>query len=158
MAKPSIPPGTQFENAVRYSLKKIGFKHVAGGGDFRVGSYQVDACGGWDDTLLVFECTQSNRENATIHKRIPELRGESGELRRAFKHLPDYLHYSRFVFCIVTNNIGFTKGDHEIAAQKPEIHLIDFKQLQYYQDLAELIGRGALFNFLGELGVVELVP
>ena len=146
-------PGLQFENQVRGSLKRIGFEDVDGGPTFKIGGYQVDALGGWDDVLLIVECTQSSNPNASIHDLISEVRGKQSAIRRGFRKLEKYQHYNRFEFAIATKNISYTEGDKAISRQNPRVHLIDSQTLEYYQRLTTLIGRGSLFNLLGELGV-----
>ncbi len=146
-------PGLQFENQVRGHLKRIGFEDVDGGPTFRIGGYQVDACGGWDDVLLVVECTQSSSPAASIHARISEVRGKRTAIRQGFKKLEKYQHYKRLEFAIATKNISYTEGDREISRQNPRVHLIESQTLEYYQGLTSLIGRGSLFNLLGELEV-----
>lgn len=154
MAKGSGRAGLDFEAEVRGCFKRIGLKNVEGGPNFKVGDYQIDACGGWDDVLLVAECTQSTVEGATIHPRISELRGKQATIRKSMRNLDKYKTYKRFEFALVTKNIKHTSGDKQIASQKPQIHLIDFQTLKYYQSLASLIGtRGATFHLLGELGI-----
>ena len=153
MARASRSPGLQFENEVRRSFKLIGLKDVGGGPDFRIGEFQVDACGGWDDVFLIAECTQSGSGNASIHDLISEVRGKQQRIRHTLRNLEEYRHYRRFEFAIITRNISWTQGDKGLAAQRPRVHLIDSQHLSYYQHLSSLIGIGALFNFLGELGV-----
>lgn len=154
MAGRNVDAGHQFENEVRQSLKRIGFKDVAGGPDFKVGGHQLDACGGWDDILLVAECTQSGSGSASIHDLISEVRGKQPAIKQGFRRLERYEAYRRFQFAIITRDIRYTEGDCALALQKPLVHLIDCQVVNYYQRLASIIGpRGALFNFLGELRV-----
>jgi len=146
--------GLLFEDEVRHSLKRIGFRDVAGGPDFKVGNYQIDACGGWDDILIVAECTQSGGDGASVHDLISEVRGKQPGIKKAFRKTETYQHYKRFKFAIVTRNIKYTQGDWDIAFEPPRIHLLDFQILEYYQRLAQLVGQHtALFNLLGELEV-----
>jgi hypothetical protein len=61
----------RFENQVITSLKKLGFKDVNGGRDFRIGNIQVDTCGGHEDTLLIMECLiSSKRANKSVRQKI----------------------------------------------------------------------------------------
>jgi len=154
MAKKGISAGADFESWVRNAFKRIGFK-VAGGTDLRVGGHQIDCCAGWDDVLLVVECTQSGRDDASIRKRISEVRGKQGRIKAGFKRLEGYEIYTRFVFAIATN-IPITDSDRDLAKQRPPVHLIDEQWLTYYEDLQGTIDRGALFNLLGELEVEPL--
>lgn len=153
MAEPTRETaGAAFESWVRKAFKTIGFR-VDGGAHFRIGGHQVDCCAGWDDVLLVVECTQSETQSASLRPRISELRGKLTSLRSGFKRTRGYEVYSRFVFAIATN-ITPTEGESKLANQHPRIHLIDKQMLSYYERLAAVIRRSALFNLLGELGVV----
>ena len=157
MPRSAAATGLQFENKVRGSLKRIGFKDVDGGAKFVVGGFQVDAVGGWDDTLLIVEATQTSRTSASIRERIVQIRGKVGDLRRGFRESDSYIAYRRFEFALVTEGYDFSEADRQLAVSPdsgPKIHLIDDQVLQYYQRLAEVVGKpSAVFNFLGELGV-----
>lgn len=146
--------GAGFERKVRRSLKEIGFRHVDGGPSFTIGGFQVDACGGWDDVLLVIECTQSVSGNASIRNRISEVRGKIAAVRKGFRDSDYYRSYGRFIFILATDNIAHSKSDRAIAALDPRVYLVDYQVFDYYQQLAGLVGkRPALYNLLGELQV-----
>ena len=146
--------GVEFEKAVRGSLKRIGFKDVDGGPKFVVGGFQLDAVGGWDDVLLVVEATKTSSKNTAIRNRIAELKGKTSALRSAFKKSGTFSGYSRFEFALVTQGFSYSESDINLARTDPRIHLVDYQVLQYYVDLASVIGKQAsLFNLLGELDV-----
>ena len=146
--------GAGFERKVRRSLKEIGFRHVDGGPKFIIGGFQVDACGGWDDALLVIECTQSISGAASIRPRISELRGKTAAISKGFRESDNYRSYRRFVFALATDNIAHSDSDRAIAALDPRVHLLDYQVFDYYQELARLVGkRPALYNLLGELQI-----
>ena len=146
--------GTQFENKVRVSLRRIGFKDVDGGLDFIVGGFQVDVVGGWDNVLLVIEATQTQRKNASVRDRIVEVRGKMSNLRNGFGDLEAYRGYKRFEFALLTQGFEFSEADYKLASSLPRVHLIDYQVIEYYQQLAGIIGeQPSLFNLLGELGV-----
>ena len=154
MTTKKVPAGTQFENKVRGSLRRIGFKDVAGGPKFFIGGIQVDAVGGWDDVLLVIEATHTSKETKPIRNRILEFKGESNSLRKGFKESNAYRAYKRLEFAMVTKGYSFSKADQALAESPQKIHLLDYQFFEYYQKLAGLIGKQpSLFNLLGELGV-----
>jgi DGQHR domain-containing protein len=144
-------PGADFENRVRGAFKRIGFR-VEGGPAMRVGGHQIDCCAAWDDVLIVVECTQSTADRATLRNRISEVRGKQGAIKAGFRRLPEYRTFTRFVFAIATN-ISPNESDLQLAAQKQRIHILDDKFLQYYENLAAIVDRSALFNLLGDLEV-----
>ena len=124
MPATSTAAGVQFENKVRGSLKRVGFKDVDGGPKFTVGGYQVDAVGGWDDVLLVVEATQTTRKNASIRDEITAFRGKTGTLRRAFRESNAYSAYARFEFALVTQGYRFSENDKAVASDQQRIHLL----------------------------------
>ena len=149
MAAKRPPRGTQFENKVRGSLKRIGFRDVDGGNKFFIGGLQVDAVGGWDDVLLVVEARQTSRRRASIRDSIFELRGKTSTLRNGFRNSDSYRGYRRFEFALITQGYNYSVSDRTLAEEQPRIHLIDYQALDYYQKLARVIGKQpALFNLL----------
>lgn len=147
-------PGLQFENQVRGALKRIGLKDVDGGATFKIGGHQVDACGGWDDVLLIIECVQTERGDASIRDEITAWRGKIGDIRRGFRQLDSYKSYTRFEFAIASRNFRHTDADKALAVGTPKIHLIDWQLIDYYKELSSIIGQeSAVFNLLGELNV-----
>jgi len=103
--------GLDFEAEVIGGFKRIGLKNVDGGTNFKVGGHQIDACGGWDDVLLVAECMQSTVEGATIHPCISELRGKQAIIKKSIRNLDKYKTYKRFEFALVTKKIKHTPSD-----------------------------------------------
>ena len=104
--------------------------------------------------LLVIEATQTTRESASIRNRIVELRGKSSDFRRGFSKMEAYSAYSRFEFALVTQGYTYSDSDRTVANTQPRIHLLDYQVFEYYQSLANLIGKQpSLFNLLGELDV-----
>ena len=57
MTPPSYTAGQDFENQIRQTFKRIGFKDVDGGPSFTAGGHQIDVCGGWDDIYRCRPCT-----------------------------------------------------------------------------------------------------
>ena len=119
-----------------------------------MGNIQVDACGGWDDYLLIVECKTTQGDDRDIHAHISELRGKLPELRRGFRQMAPYRDYKRFGLALITENISFTEGDKVLASSAPQVHLLDFQVPKYYEDLSKHVGEhAALFNMLGDLNV-----
>ena len=78
----------EFESHTVGFLKRMGFEDVQGGGDFRVGNIQVDACGGHEDTLIVIECRSAGkRTGRSLKKDILEIRGRMPTLAKALMSL-----------------------------------------------------------------------
>ena len=154
MTKSGGGAGLDFENWARIAFKRLGFQDVGGGAAFVVGGHQVDCCAGWDDVLLVVACRQAIRENASIRDLIIDVRGKRSDIIRGFRKMPPYANYRRFEFAILSRNIRFAESHVELAdASRPKIHLLDEQFIEYYENLQTIIGDGAKFNVLGELGI-----
>ncbi len=153
MTTQSYTSEQEFENYILQSFKRIGFKDVDGGPNFIVGDHKIAVCGGWDDILIIAECTQSTNERSPIRDLISELRGKQPAIKQGFRHLDKYENYRRFQFVLITKGIVHNDTHRTFASKRPVIHLLDSQTIQYYQKLASQIGRGALFNLLGELKV-----
>ncbi len=144
----------RFEKQVIDWLKELGFKNVDGGRNFRMGDIQVDACGGHEDTLLVFECLMATkRSKQSVRKKIQALRGSIPILNKAFHRDDRYSKYRKLKYILITKNITHNEEDHEFAQQKPEIALWDKQLMDYYLRLGKTIGTHARYNLLGEIGI-----
>jgi len=144
--------GEEFEQRIRTFLETCGFRDVAGGRDFRLGD-QVDACGGYESTLVVVECrTTTPRVTRPILDDIRKLRGQASSIERAAKSDETYSKYSDFRFVVATN-FDVRETDLDEAQKEPRIYVWDPTFVEYYDELVERIGEYALFNLLGELGV-----
>ena len=144
----------RFEKQVIDWLKELGFKNVDGGRNFRVGDIQVDACGGHEDTLLVFECLMATkRSKQSVRKKIQVLRGNIPILNKAFHKDDTYSKYGKLKYILVTKNITHNEEDPRFAQQKPEISIWDEQLIDYYMRLSKTIGTHARYNLLGEIGI-----
>jgi DGQHR domain-containing protein len=144
----------RFENQVITSLKKLGFKDVNGGRDFRIGNIQVDTCGGHEDTLLIMECLiSSKRANKSVRQKIQIFRGNIPILSKAFHKDEKYGKYLKYKYILALKNINANEDDTNFALEKPQISIWDEQFLTYYTTLSNLIGGHARYNLLGEIGI-----
>lgn len=144
----------RFEKQVIDWLKDLGFKNVDGGRNFRVGGIQVDACGGHEDTLLVFECLMATkRSKQSVRRKIQTLRGSMPILNKALHKHSIYSKYTKPKYILLTKNIAHNEGDYKFAQEKPEISIWDEQLMDYYMKLSKIIGTHARYNLLGEIGV-----
>ena len=148
--------GIKFEADMRkaFDRKGLGLQDVGGGPTFIIGGHQIDFCAGWDDVLLVGECTQSKNPSTPLRNLILEVNGKKNAVRKGFKEREDYASYKQFEWLIFTKNIKHTDSEKQLAAEN-SIHLIDSEAIDYYVNLVGLIQQAnAARNFLGELGIM----
>ncbi|MBI4243598.1 MAG: DGQHR domain-containing protein [Planctomycetes bacterium] len=144
----------RFENQVIECLKKLGFKDINGGRNFRIGDIQVDACGGHEDTLLVIECLVSSKKAIkSVRQKIQIFRGNIPILSKAFHKHETYGKYLKNKYILAVKNINLNEEDKNFAEEKPQVYIWDEQLLSYYTALSTLIGTHARYNLLGEIGV-----
>ncbi|TET89614.1 MAG: DGQHR domain-containing protein [Methanomassiliicoccales archaeon] len=144
----------KYEAEVRKFLKTLGFKHVDGGEKFKLGGVQIDACGGFDDTLLIIDChTTFEERRKSIRAKIIELRGIRETVRRGLKKRPPYQKYKKIKLILSTKNIIISNRDKKFASQAPQVFLWTKDHIDYYRRLYEKIGEYARMELLGEIGV-----
>jgi len=62
-------------------LNKLGFKDIDVGKNFLIGRRQVDACGCYEDTILIIECTTQK----DINSKIDNFRGKISNKIKGFQ-------------------------------------------------------------------------
>ncbi len=143
-----------FEKNIKDFLIHLGFQDV-GGGD-KIGGVQVDAYGGYGNSLLIIEC-KTKRElgkKKELHNVISEVRGEyQSSVKRGFRANVKYQKYENFNLVVAVKNIVVTNADREFANQSPRVYIWDDNFLDYYKDLVSKINQYAKFNMLGDMNV-----
>lgn len=79
----------KLEKDVIRLLEEFQFKDVNGGRNFKIINTQVDACGGFEDYLLVLECysKKKNNEEEDIREKLKIFRGDLDCIRHAVNRL-----------------------------------------------------------------------
>src|SRR3989344_2754021 len=109
--------GTKFEKDIITLLKELEFSDVDGArDDFIFGGVQVDAVAGWEDVLLVFECTtKKNLGKKDLSEKISSFRGKMSLIRSGLLVDSTYKHYKKIWFILATKNIEIRKVDIDLA-------------------------------------------
>jgi DGQHR domain-containing protein len=154
MARKSVQRvAEEFEQNVISFLKNIGFQDVSGGRNFSFGGVQVDACGGFEGTLLIVECTiASEQKTKSLLQKIREFRGTFDRIKDGVSKDPLYKKYTDFRFAMAIN-FDPRISDKDEADKDPTVYLWDKGFMEYYEDLRRKIGEYAKFNLLGEMNV-----
>ena len=137
-------------------LEDLGLQDVDGarGEKFQLGGHQIDACGGFSDTLLVIECkTHQELKKTTVRAVINEMRGKRAAINSGASKDPIYKKYNRFFHMLIGQNYQFPLSDKAHALTGSKIILKDDSFHDYYRELYKKIGRYAKFDLLGELGI-----
>ncbi|MBI3159578.1 MAG: DGQHR domain-containing protein [Chloroflexi bacterium] len=137
------------KDAIRL-LKKLGFEHVNGGTDFKIGGRQIDACGGHEKTLLILECTTQQE----LGTKIDEFSGKLGEVIRGFKSHAYYRTYSKFKPIMIIDDREIQQTLLEKANKKtPKITIWNRNYLSYYETLQKSVKEFAKYGVLADLDI-----
>ena len=129
-----------FENKIQTFLKKLKLKDINGGRNFKIGDIQIDACGGYEDTLLIVECkAKSKKETQSIRTKMQKFRGDIPIITSALKKHETYKKYSKYKYVMACKNIEIKETDESFSKEHPRIYIWDDNFIEYYKKLNELI-------------------
>jgi DGQHR domain-containing protein len=144
-----------FENDVRTFLTEYGFLDVSGGSKFKIGGFQVDACGGVDDYLLIVDATLTK---SNVSRKITEMRGKlsqfkSFEVQNDGVELNQYKKYKEIILVVATKSIINDETHQKSVSYDPIVNVWDKQFFDYYRELRRLLKGYSRFQLLGELRV-----
>lgn len=151
------PP--EFEERFRRLLQTMGLTDIDGGPTFVLGGHQVDACGGIEDHLIVFDCTIRKGTRATAKRlrgKIEQWRGKFSTLREGVRSHSVYSKYRHLTVAIAANasvaesDITYAKGG------TPSIPILSRQNLDYLSEIADDVGPYSRFRLASLLG--EKIP
>jgi DNA sulfur modification protein DndB len=144
----------EFEVRVRSFLETLGLSDVQGGPGFKLGENQIDACAGFEDTLLIVECKTGNENKKSLLVPVRILRGQMESIKQGIAADPTYKKYKEVRFVIAAKFNARPEDKAEGQSQSNQtVHIWDDDLLTYYERLCGKIDSYAKFNLLGELGV-----
>jgi DGQHR domain-containing protein len=143
-----------FELKIQDFLKNMGFVHVRGGRNNRIGGIQVDVGGGFGDTYVVIDChTSIEARRKSIRLKIKQIRGDRQLIRRGMKDDRILRQYRHLKLVVCTQNVQLGPNDRSFANNAPKVHLWDENFVRYYESLAQKIGNYAKYGLIGELEI-----
>ena len=157
----------RLENRFWMLLFKLGYPEISEGRDFTIlierrGAEplrkQIDVFGKDDETVIVAECKASERlTRRSLQKDIEEFANLKGPIANAVRK-----HYGadlklKFIWLFVTENIIWSGPDKERAAGE-NIRVITERELRYYAQIAEHLGKAARYQFLAEFLKDQHIP
>ena len=148
-------------------LFKLGYPELSDGRSFtilidRKGAEplrkQVDVFGKDDETVVVAECKASAKlTRRTLQKDIEEFANLKGPISSAVRS-----HYGtavklKIIWLFVTENIIWSTPDKQRALGE-NIQIITERELRYYAQIAEHLGKAARYQFLAEFLKDQPIP
>ena len=119
---------------------------------------QIDVFAKDEETVIVAECKASDKvARRSFQKDIEEFANLKGPISRSIQN-----HYGRdfkpkIIWFFVTENIIWSKPDKERALGE-NIRVITEKELRYYAQIAEHLGKAARYQFLAEFLQNQEIP
>jgi DGQHR domain-containing protein len=159
--------GERLENRFWMLLFKLGYPEISEGRDFTIlierrGAEplrkQIDVLAKDDETVIVAECKASERlTRRSLQKDIEEFANLKGPIANAVrKHYGPDLKL-KFIWLFVTENIIWSGPDKERAAGEI-IRVITERELRYYAQIADHLGKAARYQFLAEFLKDQQIP
>jgi len=132
-------------------LNRLGFKDVDGGKDFLIGRKQVDACGCYEDTILIIECTTQKN----INSKIDNFRGRISNIIKGFQIHEIYKKYNKYKVILAIKKVRKTEKNIQHASDQThtKVYIWDSEFIRYYEDLQKTIKEYAIYNLLAEIEV-----
>ena len=147
----------KFEETILNFLKRSGFKDVRGGRTFRIKGIQIDAIGGYGDTVFVIECYAAKSSTRSIREKIKSFRGVIPDISRGLRRHKTYKKYKNHLFVLALKNIIPKKRDLTFAINsKYKIIIWDKDFLLYYFKLSKVLEKYTIYQILGELGIFPI--
>jgi DNA sulfur modification protein DndB len=119
---------------------------------------QIDAFAKDEETVIVAECKASDRvSKRSLQKDIEEFANLKGPISRSILNHYDTGFKPKIIWLFVTENIIWSKPDRERAIGE-NIRIITERELRYYSQIAEHIGKAARYQFLAEFLKDQVIP
>lgn len=161
------PADERLENRFWYLLFKLQYPELNEGRKFtilieRKGAEplrkQVDVFAKDEETVIVAECKSSDKVGRrSLQKDLEEFANLKGPISASIKKHYGPVFKPKIIWLFVTENIIWSQPDRERAAGE-NIRVVTERELRYYLQIAEHLGKAARFQFLGEFLKDQQIP
>lgn len=145
----------EFEERFRRLLATMALTDIDGGPTFVIGGHQVDACGGVEDHLVIFDCTIRKGTRATTKRlrgKIEQWRGKYHTIVEGVRNHPVYSKY-RHVTIAIAANAPVAEVDIQYGKDgTPRIPILSRQNLEYLTEIADDVGPYTRFRLASLLG------
>jgi DGQHR domain-containing protein len=119
---------------------------------------QIDVFGKDDETVIVAECKASDKmTKRSLQKDLEEFANLKGPIANAIHRHYGNTFKPKIIWIFITENIIWSKPDRERAAGE-RIQIITERELRYYNQIAEHLGKSARYQFLAEFLKDQQIP
>ncbi len=146
----------EFEERFRRLLFDMGLSDINGGSSFVLGGHQIDACGGIDTHLFLFDCTlrRGGRSSTKqLRTKIQQWRGKYAPVLSAIRKHELYSTYKDVVL-VIAANAQVSEADAKYGEEvEPKVHVLNRSGIEYLSEITNDIGPYAKYRFATLLGV-----
>lgn len=157
----------RLENRCWMLLFKMGYPEMNQGRSFsilieRKGAVairkQIDVFAKDDETAVVIECKASEKmSRRSVQKDVEEFANLKGPIANAIRNHYGQNFKPKIIWLFATENIIWSKPDKERALGQ-NIRVVTERELRYYAQVAEHLGKAARYQFLAEFLKDEPIP
>jgi DNA sulfur modification protein DndB len=157
----------RLENRCWMLLFKLGYPEMNQGRNFSVliqrkGAdpirKQIDVFAKDDETVVVIECKACEKmSKRSLQKDIEEYANLKGPIAKSIHSHYGVRFKPKIIWLFATENIIWSKPDKERAAGE-RIRVVTERELRYYAQVAEYLGKAARYQFLAEFLKDEQIP
>lgn len=157
----------RLENRCWMLLFKLGYPEMNQGRSFTIlidrkgaGSLrkQIDVFAKDEETVVIVECkTCEKMSKRSLQKDIEEFANLKGPIARAVKGHYGPIFKPKIIWLFATENIIWSRPDKDRAAGE-KIRFVTERELRYYAQVADHLGKAARYQFLAEFLKDEQIP
>ena len=157
----------RLENRFWLLLARLGYPEINSGRKFKITiarkgaeplTKQVDVFAKDDETVIVAECKACNAyTRRSLQKDIEEFANLKGPMAAAINKHYGEVKKLKILWIFVTENIAWSSPDKQRAIGQ-NIHIITERELRYYAQIADHLGRAARYQFLSEFLKDQVIP
>ncbi len=141
-----------FQERVKLLLQALGFEDVESGQASWLGRYQIDVVGGYDGTLLIFECKSADQPKLKkLTKEINIFAGKKAEIEQAVRE-KFKAKYNEVKYILAVDHLEFSTEDL-VTAHEGGVYIWANNYLKAADDLYSMVGPLLTHYVLKELGV-----
>lgn len=145
-----------FQDKVSCLLQSFKFEDIEWGHSCWLGSYQIDAVGGYEGTFLVFECKSAEQPKfKNIRSEITQFAGKKTKIESAIREKFGS-KYNEVKFILAIEDIDISETDEKLARDN-DIYIWGSNYLKIASELYSIIGPLAIHYLLKELDVASKI-
>lgn len=160
------PHDEVLENRLWSALYHLGFEELNQGRQFCISTTsdgssvakQIDVYGKIDDVVVIAECKSNSKKQArSLQKDIGEFASLQRPIANSLRKHYGPARKLKIVWLLATRGIIWSTPDRKRASEQ-NIHILEERELRYYEEIAKSVGPAARYQFLAEFLDDQKIP